>query len=71
MRPLKKSPLPKKITRYHDLITHVEDQAGHDTRYAIDAGKISTQLGWFAQESLSSGLAKTISWYLDNSKKLL
>ena len=71
LRPLKKSPLLKKITRYHDLITHVEDRAGHDTRYAIDAGKISTQLGWFAQESLCSGLAKTISWYLDNSKKLL
>ena len=49
-----------------DLITFVADRPGHDRRYAIDARKISQELGWTPRESFNSGLAKTIAWYLDN-----
>ncbi len=48
------------------LITFVPDRPGHDHRYAIDAGKIERELGWRAQESFDSGLARTVRWYLDN-----
>ena len=48
------------------LITFVPDRPGHDHRYAIDAGKIERELGWRAQESFDSGLAKTVRWYLEN-----
>jgi dTDP-glucose 4,6-dehydratase len=47
-----------------DLITFVTDRPGHDRRYAIDPSKIERELGWSAQESFESGLAKTIDWYL-------
>lgn len=50
---------------YTDLITYVEDRAGHDRRYAIDATKIETQLGWKADENFESGIVKTIEWYLN------
>jgi dTDP-glucose 4,6-dehydratase len=50
----------------HDrLISFVEDRPGHDKRYAIDAAKIQTELGWRAQETFESGLEKTVRWYLD------
>jgi dTDP-glucose 4,6-dehydratase len=48
------------------LIEFVTDRPGHDLRYAIDASKISAELGWKAVETFESGLAKTIGWYLDN-----
>jgi dTDP-glucose 4,6-dehydratase len=48
------------------LITFVRDRPGHDHRYAIDATKLETELGWRAQETFESGLAKTVRWYLDN-----
>ncbi|RZW13780.1 MAG: dTDP-glucose 4,6-dehydratase, partial [Desulfobulbaceae bacterium] len=48
------------------LITYVEDRAGHDTRYAIDAGKITGELGYQPQEDFDSGMLKTVQWYLDN-----
>ena len=48
------------------LISFVTDRPGHDRRYAIDASKIERELGWKAQESFTSGLAKTVDWYLDN-----
>jgi dTDP-glucose 4,6-dehydratase len=48
-----------------DLIRFVEDRPGHDLRYAIDAAKIETELGWFAGETFETGLAKTVRWYLD------
>ena len=48
------------------LIRFVEDRPGHDWRYAIDAGRISEELGFRPQETLTSGLDKTIRWYLDN-----
>lgn len=50
--------------KYSDLITFVKDRAGHDRRYAIDASKIETDLGWKADENFESGIEKTIDWYL-------
>ena len=49
---------------YKELITYVEDRAGHDRRYAIDATKIETELNWLAEENFDSGIEKTIHWYL-------
>ncbi|MCY0096382.1 dTDP-glucose 4,6-dehydratase [Hoeflea ulvae] len=51
---------------YLDLITMVSDRPGHDRRYAIDPHKTETELGWSADESFESGMAKTIDWYLAN-----
>ena len=56
---------PKTTGSYKDQITYVEDRAGHDRRYAIDATKIETELGWKADESFESGIVKTIKWYLN------
>jgi dTDP-glucose 4,6-dehydratase len=55
--------VPKKES-YKELITFVEDRAGHDRRYAIDATKIEGILGWKAEENFDSGIVKTIEWYL-------
>ncbi|MFM7857500.1 MAG: dTDP-glucose 4,6-dehydratase, partial [Flammeovirgaceae bacterium] len=55
---------------YRELITFVKDRAGHDKRYAIDATKIETHLGWKAEEVFDTGILKTINWYLDNQSKL-
>ena len=51
---------------YRELITFVRDRPGHDRRYAIDPSKIERELGWEAQETFESGVAKTIDWYLEN-----
>jgi dTDP-glucose 4,6-dehydratase len=48
------------------LITFVLDRPGHDHRYAIDASKLETELGWRARETFETGLEKTVHWYLDN-----
>jgi dTDP-glucose 4,6-dehydratase len=48
------------------LITYVEDRKGHDRRYAIDASKLHTELGWAPQESFESGIRKTVKWYMEN-----
>ncbi len=61
--------LDEKIPRqdnksYKDLITFVEDRAGHDRRYAIDATKLENELGWRADENFDTGIIKTIDWYL-------
>jgi len=53
---------------YKELITFVEDRAGHDRRYAIDATKLETQLGWKADENFESGIVKTVEWYLGKYK---
>lgn len=58
---------PKGITLYADLITFVQDRPGHDLRYAIDASKISKKLDWQPQENFSSGIRKTVIWYLKNT----
>lgn len=50
---------------YKELIAFVEDRAGHDRRYAIDASKIENELGWKADEDFESGIVKTIKWYLE------
>lgn len=52
----------------HDgLIRFVTDRPGHDARYAIDATKLESELGWRAQETFETGIAKTVQWYLDNA----
>lgn len=59
---------PKGVERYEDLITFVTDRPGHDVRYAIDASKITRELGWKPQETFESGIRKTVEWYLANKK---
>ncbi len=54
----------KTLKSYKDLITFVEDRAGHDRRYAIDATKLETELGWKADEDFDSGIVLTVEWYL-------
>lgn len=49
------------------LIRFVVDRPGHDARYAIDATKLETELGWRAQETFDTGIQKTVDWYLGNS----
>ena len=49
-----------------DLITFVADRPGHDARYAIDATKITRELGWKPQETFATGLRRTVAWYLAN-----
>ncbi len=53
---------------YKELITFVEDRAGHDRRYAIDASKLENELGWKADENFDTGIIKTIDWYLKDIK---
>lgn len=51
---------------YAEQITFVEDRLGHDQRYAIDATKISNELGWKPQETFETGIEKTVDWFLQN-----
>lgn len=55
---------PRAQGKYSNLITFVKDRAGHDKRYAIDATKLETELGWKADENFDSGIVKTVDWYL-------
>jgi dTDP-glucose 4,6-dehydratase len=57
-------------TPYGDQMNFVQDRAGHDFRYAIDADKIESELGWKAEENFESGILKTIEWYLNNKDQL-
>jgi dTDP-glucose 4,6-dehydratase len=52
--------------RYRELISFVEDRPGHDRRYALDPQKVQRELDWRPTESFSSGLRKTVQWYLNN-----
>ena len=52
---------------YIRLITHVTDRPGHDRRYAIDARKIESELGWRPAETFETGIRKTVQWYLANA----
>jgi dTDP-glucose 4,6-dehydratase len=52
------------------LISFVKDRAGHDLRYAIDAGKIEKELGWKPSVTFEQGLEKTVEWYLANEEWL-
>ena len=58
---------PDSAGPYSRLITYVKDRPGHDRRYAVDIGKIQSELGWAPQQTFDSGIRKTISWYLDNT----
>jgi dTDP-glucose 4,6-dehydratase len=51
---------------HRNLIEFVTDRPGHDRRYAIDASRLETELGWCASETFDTGLARTVRWYLDN-----
>jgi dTDP-glucose 4,6-dehydratase len=51
---------------HKSLIQYVTDRPGHDRRYAMDITKIRNELGWQPQESIESGLLKTVKWYLEN-----
>ena len=56
----------RRIGPREKLITFVGDRPGHDLRYAIDASKLQRELGWQPQESLESGLQKTVQWFIAN-----
>ena len=64
----KRFPLAPQVSggKAETLITHVKDRLGHDRRYAINAAKITTELGYSPLESFETGIGKTLDWYLDN-----
>jgi dTDP-glucose 4,6-dehydratase len=51
---------------HNKLITYVTDRPGHDRRYAMNIGKIESELGWRPRETFATGIRKTIQWYLEN-----
>lgn len=57
------------LKSYKELITFVEDRAGHDRRYAIDASKLENTLLWRADETFDTGIIKTVQWYLEKYLK--
>jgi len=54
-------------TPHASLLKYVQDRPGHDRRYAMDITKIRNELGWQPRQSLQSGLAETVRWYMDNT----
>jgi dTDP-glucose 4,6-dehydratase len=56
--------LKPRAESHKSLITFVKDRPGHDRRYAIDARKIASELGWKPAETFETGLARTVKWYL-------
>ncbi len=66
--PVEKNPAlaGRELGSYRELKTFVADRPGHDRRYAIDASKIRSELGWEPRHNLESGLAATVEWYLEN-----
>ncbi len=59
---------PLESGQYRDQITFVKDRPGHDRRYAIDAGKLKSELGWAPALSFPDGIRDTVAWYLDNAQ---
>jgi len=57
---------PKISGSYAEQISFVQDRAGHDRRYAIDARKLEQELNWTPQETFETGIRKTVVWYLNN-----
>src|SRR6266404_1268189 len=53
--------------RHDRFVTYVTDRPGHDQRYAIDASKLETRLGWRAQETFETGIRKTVRWYVERA----
>ena len=53
--------------RHDRFISYVTDRPGHDHRYAIDASKLETDLGWRATETFETGIKKTVRWYIEHS----
>jgi len=68
LRPAAENPrlCEKKIERYEDLKTFVEDRLGHDRRYAIDATRAQDELNWKPEHDFDSGIRETVHWYLRN-----
>lgn len=62
--------IPRKSGSYSELITYVQDRAGHDQRYAIDASKIKNRLGWNPQYTFKEGIRKTVEWYVEQASIL-
>lgn len=58
--------LAPKAEPHRKLISFVTDRPGHDARYAIDATKLETELGWQARETFDTGIRNTVRWYLEN-----
>lgn len=58
--------MPLNTGSRRQLITYVGDRPGHDLRYAIDATKIESELGWKAKHNFDTGLRETIAWYMNN-----
>ena len=54
------------LKKSESLITYIEDRPGHDLRYAIDATKIETELGWVPAYQFEAGMLQTVEWYLDH-----
>ncbi|MCH1625062.1 dTDP-glucose 4,6-dehydratase [Fredinandcohnia quinoae] len=54
------------LKKPQNLIQYIEDRAGHDRRYAIDATKIRSELGWRPEYDFENGLIDTVNWYLEN-----
>ena len=61
---------PRNDGSYSELITFVQDRPGHDWRYAIDNGKIFSELDWKPRFGFEEGLRKTVTWYLENERFL-
>ena len=59
---------PSKDGPHERLIAYVTDRPGHDVRYAVNSSKIRNELGWRPEESLDSGLKKSVEWYLKNEE---
>jgi len=54
------------LGKSEDLIEYVKDRLGHDRRYAIDATKIKTELGWKPEFTFEEAIVKTVNWYLEH-----